>query len=73
MVEAVLRDKHLIAPLSAYLQGEYGLNDIYFGVVAQLGRVGVEKIYEYSLTESEMKALKVSASNVAENIAKLKL
>ena len=72
MVEAVLRDKHLIAPISAYLQGEYGLSDIYFGVAAQIGRSGVEKIIEYSLTESEKEALRKSAANVAENIAKLK-
>lgn len=72
MVEAVLRDKHLIAPISAYLQGEYGLKDIYFGVAAQLGRRGVERVLEYPLTESEKEALKISAANVAENIAKLK-
>ncbi|GAB4469159.1 MAG: malate dehydrogenase [Anaerolineales bacterium] len=73
MVEAVLRDKHLIAPISAYLQGEYGLQDIYFGVAAQLGRSGVEKVFEYPLTESEREALKISAANVAENIAKLNI
>lgn len=73
MVEAVLRDKHFIAPLSAYLQGEYGLHDIYFGVPAQIGRNGVEKIIEYSLTDEEKEALRTSAANVAENIAKLKI
>lgn len=72
MIEAVLRDKHLIVPISAYLQGEYGLSDIYFGVAAQIGRRGVEKIIEYSLSESEKEALRKSAANVAENIAKLK-
>ncbi len=73
MVEAVLRDKHLIAPVSAYLQGEYGLHDLYFGVAAQLGRKGVEKIIEYPLTDNERKALQRSAANVKENIAKLKI
>ncbi|MCS6908127.1 MAG: malate dehydrogenase [Anaerolineales bacterium] len=72
MVEAVLRDRHLIAPVSAYLRGEYGLHDLYFGVPAQLGRNGVEKVIEYPLTESEKEALKRSAASVAENIAKLK-
>lgn len=72
MVEAILRDKHLIVPVSAYLQGEYGLRDIYFGVPAQIGRNGVEKIIEYSLTDSEKEALRLSATNVVENIAKLK-
>lgn len=72
MIEAVLRDKHLIVPISAYLQGEYGLSDIYFGVPAQIGRGGVEKIIEYPLSESEKEALRKSATNVAANIAKLK-
>jgi malate dehydrogenase len=73
MVEAILKDKHLIVPASAYLQGEYGLRDIFFGVPVQLGRLGVEKVFEYQLTDDEMAALKNSAAGVAENIAKLKL
>lgn len=71
MVDAILKDKHLIVPVAAYLQGEYGLNDIYFGVSAQLGRVGVEKIIEYELSDAEKKAVEKSAMGVAENIAKL--
>jgi len=73
MVEAILKDKHLIVPAAAYVQGEYGLQNIFFGVPAQLGRTGVEKIYEYELNEGEMAALKVSAQGVAENTAKLNL
>ena len=73
MVDAILKDKHLIVPAAAYLSGEYGLNDIYFGVPTQLGRSGVEKIIEYQLNESEQKALETSAKGVAEGIAKLKL
>lgn len=73
MVDAILKDKHLIVPAAAYLQGEYGLNDIFFGVPVQLGRKGVEKIFEYRLSEEEMAALKKSAAGVAENIAKLNL
>jgi malate dehydrogenase len=72
MVEAILKDKHLIVPASAYLQGEYGLKDIFFGVPVQLGRAGVEKIIEYKLSDSEMAEFKKSAQGVAENIAKLK-
>ena len=72
MVEAILKDKHLIVPAAAYLNGEYGLKDIYFGVAAQLGRQGVEKVIEYNLSEEEMAALQVSAQGVAGNIAKLK-
>jgi malate dehydrogenase len=72
MVDAILKDKHLIVPASAYLQGEYGLNDIFFGVPAQLGRKGVEKVIEYKLSEKEKADLQKSAQGCAENIAKLK-
>jgi len=71
MVDAILRDKHLIIDASAYLQGEYGLRDVYFGVPAQLGRKGVEKIIEYQLNDEELAAFWKSASGVAENNAKL--
>jgi len=71
MVEAILKDKHLIVPASAYLQGEYGLRDIFFGVPVQLGRKGVEKIIEYQLRPEERAALEKSAQGVAESIAKL--
>jgi malate dehydrogenase len=73
MVDAILKDKHLIVPCAAYLQGEYGLNDIFFGVPVQLGRKGVEKIIEYKLSDEEKAALNKSAEGVAENIAKLQL
>ncbi len=71
MVDAILKDKHLIVPAAAYLQGEYGLKDIFFGVPVRLGRKGVEKIYEYELSDMEKAALQKSAQGVAENIAKL--
>lgn len=73
MVEAILKDKHLIIPAAAYLTGQYGLNDIFFGVPVQLGRTGAEKILEYQLSEQEKSALQKSAAGVIENIAKLKL
>jgi malate dehydrogenase len=60
MADAILKDKHLIVPASAYLQGEYGLNDIFFGVPTQLGRKGVEKVIEYKLSEKEMADLQKS-------------
>jgi malate dehydrogenase len=71
MVDAILKDKHLVVPAAAYLQGEYGLKDIFFGAPVQLGRQGIEKIWEYELNEQEMDALRKSAAGVAENIAKL--
>jgi malate dehydrogenase len=72
MVDAILKDKHLIVPCSVYLEGEYGLRDIYFGVPAQLGRAGMERVVEYSLNAKEKAALKKSAQSVAESIASLK-
>jgi malate dehydrogenase len=71
MVDAILRDKHLIVDASAYLQGEYGMRGIYFGVPTQLGRKGVEKVIEYQLNDEELAAFRKSASGVAENNAKL--
>ncbi len=73
MVDAILKNKHLIVPAAAYLTGQYGLKDIFFGVPTQLGRQGAEKIVEYKLTAEEQAALEKSARGVAENIAKLKL
>lgn len=72
MVDAILKDKHLIAPCAAYLNGEYGLKDIFFGAPVQLGRKGVEKVVEYNLKAEELAALQKSAAGVAENTAKLK-
>ena len=72
MVEAILKDKHLIVPASAYLKGEYGLNGIFFGVPVQLGRSGVEKIIEYKLDVEERAALSKSAEGVKTNIEALR-
>jgi len=72
MVEAILKDKHLIVPCSVYLEGEYGQEGIFFGVPAQLGRKGLEKVIEYDLNDAETAALKESAKHVAESIAELK-
>ena len=68
MTEAILKDKHLIIPAAAYMQGEYGLTDMFFGVPVQLGRKGVEKIHEYKLTDDEKAALQKSAASVKESI-----
>jgi malate dehydrogenase len=72
MVDAILKDKHLIVPCAAYLNGEYGLKDIFFGAPVQLGRKGVEKVVEYKLDEMEMAELQKSAAGVTENVSKLK-
>ena len=73
MAEAILLDRHLIVPASAYLNGEYGQKGIFFGVPAQLGRKGLEKIIEVRLSPDEAKALEISAGKVRETIEALKL
>jgi malate dehydrogenase len=71
MAEAILLDRHLIVPASVYLEGEYGQKDIFFGVPAQLGRGGLEKVIEYELSDLEQRALKESAAHVRETIESL--
>jgi malate dehydrogenase len=68
MAEAILKDKHLIVPASAYMSGEYGLKDMFFGVPVQLGRGGLERIVEYDLDPAEKAELEKSAAAVKESI-----
>ena len=72
MVDAILKDKHLVVPASAYMQGEYGLNDIFFGAPVQLGRSGVERVIEYELSDEEKAALEKSAHSVQSTIEALR-
>jgi malate dehydrogenase len=73
MVDAVLKDKHKILPSCCYLEGEYGINGLYVGVPAQLGAKGIEKIWEFKLTNDEQAALQKSAASVKELVDALKL
>ena len=73
MAEAILKDKKKVVPVAAYLEGEYGLNDIYFGVPVILGANGVEKIIEVELIPEEKEAVKKSAGVVRKSILELKL
>ena len=66
MAEAILKNKHLIVPCAAYMQGEYGLNDMYFGVPVMLGRGGLEKIVEYKFDDEEKAMFEKSAASVKE-------
>jgi malate dehydrogenase len=66
MAEAIIKDKKLIIPASAYMQGEYGLNDMYFGVPVMLGANGMEKIIEYDLDDQEKAEFDKSAQAVKE-------
>jgi len=73
MVDAVLRDKKKILPCAAYLQGEYGMSDVYLGVPVKLGSGGVEQIVEIALTPEETVALEKSADAVRELFGILKV
>ncbi len=73
MAEAILKDKKRILPCCVYLNGEYGLKDICFGVPVKLGEKGVEKIIELNLTEEEKSLVAKSAESVKKSISELKL
>lgn len=73
MAEAIVLDKKRILPCAAYLQGEYGLSDIYLGVPCKLGQGGLEGILEVELSKEEKAALKKSADSVKETIDLVKL
>jgi malate dehydrogenase len=66
MAEAILLDKHKILPCSVFLQGEYGVRDLFVGVPVKLGARGLEKITEIKLTPEEDAAFKKSAAAVKE-------
>ena len=64
MAESILKDKKKILPCAAYLEGEYGIKDLFIGVPVKLGEEGVEDIIEIKLTDDEQDALQNSASAV---------
>jgi malate dehydrogenase len=73
MVEAILLDKKKILPCSVYLQGEYGVRDLFVGVPCKLGARGLEKIIEITLTPEEDAAFKKSAAAVKELVDVIKV
>jgi malate dehydrogenase len=73
MVESVIKDKKKILPCSAYLEGEYGINDLYFGVPIKLGAGGVEEIIQIDLTDEEKEAIKNSEAAVRTIVDLIKL
>jgi len=66
MVEAIVKDQKRIFPCCAWLQGEYGLKDIYLGVPVKLGKKGIEQIIELKLNDEEMQLVHASAKAVRE-------
>ena len=64
MVEAIVRDQRRVFPCCAWLQGEYGVNDLYLGVPVILGKNGIEKIIELDLNDDEKELLRTSEAAV---------
>ncbi len=73
MVEAILLDKHKILPCSVFLQGEYGVRDLFVGVPVKIGARGLEKIIEIKLTPDEEAAFRKSAAAVKELVDVIKV
>ena len=71
MVKSIALNERKILPCSAYLEGEYGISDIYTGVPVVLGRSGVESIVQLKISQTENDALKASAEAVKKLIALL--
>ncbi len=72
MAEAIVKDKRRILPCSAWLQGEYGMKDIFLGVPCLLGEGGLKKIIEVELNDEEKAALATSGEAVSETVKALK-
>jgi len=72
MVESILKDKKKILPCAAFLEGEYGIRDLFVGVPVKLGSRGIEKIFQIKLDASEQAALQKSAAAVKELIDVIK-
>ena len=72
MAEAIVKDKKRILPCAAWLQGEYGMNDMYLGVPCILGEGGLQRILEVELDADETAALQSSAEHVRTTVAALK-
>jgi malate dehydrogenase len=68
MVEAILLNQPRILPISAYLQGQYGLSDLFIGVPARLGASGIEAILDLQLDENERAAMQESAQAIRRNL-----
>jgi len=69
MAEAIAKNQRRYFPCSAYLEGQYGQNDLYFGVPVKLGKKGIEHILEITLDKEEKALVEISANSVKENIA----
>ncbi len=73
MVEAIVRDQRRILPCAAWLQGEYGMSDLFLGVPCKLGKGGLQQVIEVDLTDDERAALEKSAEAVREPMSKISI
>ena len=71
MVEAIVRDTKAVLPVCAWTTGQYGIDDVYVGVPAKLGRGGVEEVVELDLNDDELGKLRAAAEGIREKCADL--
>jgi len=71
MVKSIISDSNEVFPVCAWLEGEYGINDVYLGVPAKLGKRGVTEIVEYDLTTTELDALREASKAVKDKVSEL--
>jgi len=71
MVEAIALDQRRLIPCSVYLQGEYGIRDVFCGTIAKLGTGGIQKVYEMPLSDEELAKLRAAAEATKELISHL--
>ena len=73
MVDAIVLDKRQVLPCAAYLQGEYGINDLFVGVPVKLGAGGIEEIIDFKLDSGEQAALEKSTAAVKSLVESMKI
>ncbi len=71
MVNAIMLDEKRVLPCTAFLEGEYGIEDLYMGVPVRLGAGGIEQIYELDLSDDELELLRASSEAVREVVGVL--
>jgi malate dehydrogenase len=71
MVEAIVNDTHRLLPVCAWTTGQYGIDGVYVGVPARLGRKGIEEIVELDLNDQELAALQQAAEGIRAKCADL--
>ena len=71
MVDAILRDRKRVLPCAVHLEGEFGVDGLFVGVPVVLGRGGLERVFEITLTPDEQAAFLKSAAAVKELVDKL--